>query len=217
MNRNNALLVLPLTLLLALAGRAEAERTFRESRHGDGELRYVQEIPLVVVRGTPEQLGRQQAALTAAAADVITTYPQSLLETIGRADRWAKFLELGRPLFDRFPPDHRAELEAFAAQSGIDRELLLAVNVMVDTYRGGFALPLDRPSRSATGQPIFGRNLIFSQKYSPCDRPPRQHFRLRRLPRHAGLFWASTTPGWPWRTRLFTRDGSALFDPEDPH
>ena len=226
MNCNRTLLVLALTLLLALGGRAEAEPAFRESHHGDGELRYVDEIPVVVVRGTPEQLGRQQAALTAAAADVITTYPQSLLETIGRADRWAKFLELGRPLFDRFPPDHRAELEAFAAQSGIDRELLLAVNVMVDTYRGGFGCSslLIEPPRSATGQPIFGRNLDFFtnsilQKYSlvVIAHPRGKHaFASVAFPGMLGCFSGMNDAGLALATHevLFTRDGSALFNPE---
>jgi len=57
---------LSLLFLLALVSsvRAAEPRTFTEGRSGDGELKYINDLPVLVVAGTPEEMGRQTVALT---------------------------------------------------------------------------------------------------------------------------------------------------------
>src|SRR4051794_4972732 len=47
------LLVSPAILL------AEDQRRYTEAKHGKGELRYVNGVPVLVVEGTPDEIGEQ--------------------------------------------------------------------------------------------------------------------------------------------------------------
>lgn len=126
-------------------------------------LSYINGLPVLCVEGTPQEIGRQSAALVGDGATTLLEFPQRLLAAVGREDRWPVLLELSQSLAGQCPADYRAELKAFAHQADIDPELLQAVNVMVDTYRGGFgcsSLIVD-PPRSRTGGVVFGRNLDF--------------------------------------------------------
>jgi hypothetical protein len=151
-----------LVILGAAGARAEPYR-YPEGRHEGGELKYVGGLPVLTVEGTPEQMGRQQAALTAEAAHRILEYPRELLGRVGWEDRWTKLLERGRLLAAQIPPQHLVELNAFAEAAGLDRDVLVGTNAMVDTYRGGFGCSslIVEPERSVTGAPLFGRNLDF--------------------------------------------------------
>ena len=145
---------------------------FREATVDGAELKYINELPVLLVEGCPEDLGRQQARLTADVAKRLLDFPRALVALMGRHAEWNQFLTKAEQLFDRFPADHRRELEAYAEAAGIDRGRLLAMNTLMDVYGGfGCSSLIAEPDRSTTGSPIFGRNLdIFSlgvlQKYS---------------------------------------------------
>ncbi len=219
---------LAVVLAAALAGpawAAEDAGPFREATFQGGSLRYLNDLPVLTVEGTPPAIGRQEAELTSTAARAIMAYPQDLLAAIGREDRWSRILQLGRSLWPQLPHDHREELEAFARQSGIDHDLLLGVNVMVDTYRGGFGCSslIVEPQRSATGEPLFGRNLDFFtlgllQKYSllVIYRPEGKHaFASVGFPGMLGCFTGMNDSGLAVAVHevFFSRDGSAMFNP----
>ena len=70
------------------------------------------------------------------------------------------FVKTGNLMVPQFPPDHRRELEAMAKASGVERDLLVFANTIPDMMKlVGCSTLLIESSRSATGQPLFGRNL----------------------------------------------------------
>jgi hypothetical protein len=151
-------LLAPLSLL-----QAAEERAFSEGRFEKGELKYVNHLPVLSVQGTPEEMGRQEAALTGAVVKVLASYPQQLMVLSGRGQQWGKCLETARTLMSHAPQAYRDELQSFAAKSGVSLELLTVANTIMDLHRGGFACSslMIEPSKSQTGGVLFGRNLDF--------------------------------------------------------
>lgn len=203
---------------------AEASR-FQEGRYGRGELRYVNDLPVLVVEGTPAEMGRQQAALVADRAKGLLDYPKHLMRRIGREDDFPGLLALSSRLLPQFPPDHLAELDAFARQSGIDRRLLIGVNAMVDVYRGAFGCSslLVEPKKSVTGGPLFGRNLDFYpqghlEQYNLVTicRPIGKHaFASIGFPGLFGCLSGMNDAGLALATHevFVTKDGSPMLNP----
>jgi isopenicillin-N N-acyltransferase-like protein len=148
--------------LLAPGARGAEPFRYPEGRHGKGELKYVNDLPVLRVEGTPEEIGEQTAALTAKPAARLLGYPRELLKTHGLEKTWPLLLRMGKGMLPQFPPDHLRELEAAVKHSGVDRDLLVAANTMFDIKKiGGCSTLIVEPGRSATGGPLFGRNLDF--------------------------------------------------------
>lgn len=150
-------------LVATSALHAAEERTFPEGRYDKAELRYMHDLPVLMVAGTPEEIGLQKAALTGGVVKKLAEYPKQFIERSGRKDRWPKLVEMGRSLLPQFPADHLAEIRAFGDHAGVDRDLGIVGNTLPDIYRGGFACSslIVGAERSATGGPLFGRNLDF--------------------------------------------------------
>lgn len=220
-----------LYLLVALAIWAvplEADELYRyqPGTHQGGQLGYISGLPVLVLEGTPEQMGRQQAAFTAQAAREIVEHPRNLLAKVGREERWPELLAASRPLKAQIPDDHLRELEAFAQAAEMDLDLLIAVNTMVDCYRDGFACSslVVEAQRSATGGPLFGRNLDFFtrgtlQKYSlvAIYRPEGKYaFASIGFPGMLGCFSGMNEAGLALAVHevFFSKDGATMFDPE---
>jgi isopenicillin-N N-acyltransferase like protein len=138
----------------------------------------------LTVSGTPQEIGRQKAVLTADVTKKIAEYPRLLLERSSHKDRLPKYLEMSKTLAHNLPADYRDELRAFAEQSGIDRDMGILANTLADIYRGSFSCSslIVEPQKSATGGPLFGRNLDFYtlgllDKYSlvTVHRPKGKH------------------------------------------
>jgi isopenicillin-N N-acyltransferase like protein len=216
-------------LLVSLAGSvpaqgAEAVR-FREGRYGRAELRYVHDLPVLIVEGTPAEMGRQQAALVADRAKGLLDYPKHLMRRMGREDDFPALLAQSAQLLPQFPCDHLAELDAFARQSGVDRRLLIGVNAMVDVYRGAFGCSslLVEPQKSVTQGPLFGRNLDFYpqghlEQYSLVTvyRPAGKHaFASIGFPGLFGCLSGMNEAGLALATHevFITRDGSPMLNP----
>ena len=72
-------LVAPFSVL-----QAAEKLPFQEGRFEKGELKYVNHLPVLSVEGTPEEMGRQEAALTGAVVKVLAAYPQQLMMLSGR-------------------------------------------------------------------------------------------------------------------------------------
>jgi hypothetical protein len=171
-------------LLLAVSAvQAGDVRAFREGRTDGAELKYLNGLPVLTVSGTPEEMGRQKAQLTADVVKTIADYPRRLLDRSSHKDRLPRYLEMSKELAQQLPADHRAELRAFAGQSGIDRDMGVLGNMLADIYRDiSCSSLIVEPEKSVTGGPLFGRNLDFYtlsllDKYSlvTVHRPKGKH------------------------------------------
>ena len=101
-------------LLVPVSARAAEPFRFPESEHGKGKLKYTdQGLPLLVVEGTPEEIGEQVAALAvkpgAARSSVI---PKTSSSVSTPAPLSAAGQGLAPACSTQFPADHRKELEA---------------------------------------------------------------------------------------------------------
>jgi hypothetical protein len=153
----------------APAGAAETFR-FPEGRHGKGELKYINGLPVLTVEGTPEEIGEQVGVLVSKPSRRLLNFQQDVLSAVINP-AVAKVvlpsaMKEGAKLLPNFPPDHRKELEAMVKASGLDRDQLVAANTVFDLKHllgalfGCSALVVEG-ERSQTGRPIFGRNMDY--------------------------------------------------------
>jgi isopenicillin-N N-acyltransferase-like protein len=214
-------------LALGAASSSCAEPfSFVEGTFEQGRLRYLNGLPVLEVQGTPEEMGRQQAMLVSDAARRLICFPAELLAVVGREDRWPEFVRMGKAMLPQFPAHHLAELESFAKTSGCEADLLVGLNTMIDTYRGGLGCSslLVAPERSATGGPLFGRNLDFFtlgklQQYTLVTvyRPEGKHaFASVIFPGLFGCLSGINDAGLAVAVHEvhFSRDGGTLLDPK---
>jgi predicted choloylglycine hydrolase len=223
----NSLRLLPAIFLLAASTvRADNTRVFREGRCGDAELKYIHDLPVLTVSGTPEEIGRQKAVLTRDVVQKLAAYPRLLLERSSHKDRLPKYLEMGQALVQRLPTDYREEMRSFAQQSGLDRDVGILANTLADVYRGSFScssLIVDA-KRSATHGPLFGRNLDFYtlgllDKYSlvTVHRPKGKHaFVAIGFPGLFGCLSGMNDRGLALAVHevFLSRDGAPMFNPK---
>jgi len=149
--------------LLLCPALAQAEEPFRypEGKHGKGELRYVNGLPVLSVRGTPEEIGEQAAILGGKSARKLFNYPRDVMREFSAGLAWPIVLQIGKTLVPQFPDDQRRELDSFAKQ-GFDRDNLIAANTMFDAVKLiACSSVIVEKDRSATGVPLFGRNLDY--------------------------------------------------------
>ena len=70
---------------------------------------------MLVVSGTPEEIGRQKAALTGDVVHKLADYPKQLMRIGNNSDdRWQKLVEMGKAFKPQIPADYRDEMRAFA-------------------------------------------------------------------------------------------------------
>jgi isopenicillin-N N-acyltransferase like protein len=204
----------------------ENPRTFTEGRSGPAELRYVNGLPVLSVAGSPEEIGRQKAALAVGPLEKLADYPKQVLALVGRGGDLPRIIERGRRLLENTPADHRAEMRAFAEAAGMDADAGILANTFPDLYRGGFGCSslIVEPSRSATGAPIFGRNLDFINvgtlnRYTLVTvyRPEgKRAFASVAFPGLFGCLSGMNDAGLALAVHevYVSRDGSPMFDPE---
>jgi isopenicillin-N N-acyltransferase like protein len=222
-----SLLAIVSLLIVAVAPIHAGEiRVFEEGRSGAGELKYINEIPVLIVAGTPQEIGQQKAALTGEVVKQIADYPKKLLERAHKEDRTKKCLEMCKEIAPNLPADYRAEMRAFADRSGIESDVGLMGNLLVDVYRGGFACSsiVVESERSATHAPLFGRNLDFYtlgflNKYSlvTVHRPKGKHaFTTVGFPGLFGCLSGMNDAGLSVAVHevFLSRDGAAMFNPK---
>lgn len=153
-------------LVLVFAGRCAviADEPFRypEGVSGNGRLRYVENVPVLDVRGGPAEIGSQIAELAVKPAEKVREYPHDLLKEIYLGLTWPLLVGIGNSMLPNFPPDHREEFQRISQDCGGAGDRMIAANTMFDILRGlGCATLVVEPDHSATGGPLFGRNLDF--------------------------------------------------------
>jgi WD40 repeat protein len=200
---------------------------YPEGKHGKGELKYINDLPVLTVAGTPEEIGEQIGVLAvkpvAADMDLHRVLPAVLKSHhIDKALPWLASFCNG--LLQRFPSEYRRELEAMAKAAGVDRDLLVIVNVVPDLYNmTGCSTLVVEPGRSASGKPLFGRNLdtqpvmqIYKYSLVIIYRPEGKHaFASIGFPGTIGPFSALNDAGLALAIdgMYSTADGSLGFNP----
>jgi hypothetical protein len=216
-----------LVALSWLAGPLRASEPFRypEGKYGKGRLKYINGVPVLVVEGTPEEIGTQMARLTAKPAARLLEYPRTYLKNYGLIRLWPVLVKVGSGMLAQFPADYRKELDAAIKAAGLERDLLVAGNTMFDIKKiGGCSTLVINPERSATGAPLFGRNLDFPtlgflHEYSlvlVC-RPKGKHaFASVGFPGLLGVLSGMNDAGLAVATLEVnsSRDASPSFDPK---
>jgi hypothetical protein len=149
-------------LLPASAYAAEPFR-YPKKKHGGGELKYVNGLPVLVVQGTPQEIGEQIGMLGVKPAARLLHYPKDFLARIPLAEvAWSVLVSEGKRMLKQFPPDHLQEMDAIAKASGFDRDYIVAANTMFDLKKLiACSALIVQPDRSATRGPLFGRNLDY--------------------------------------------------------
>lgn len=217
-----ALLAAFLSASLA-AVAAEAFR-FPEGKYEQGEFKYINDLPVLVLEGTPEEIGRQQGRLAPQISEELLKLPKQMLADRGAEAAWPVVVLAGRTLFARVPEDYQKELEALCQTGKIDRDTLVVANTMLELRRiGGCSALIVQGDRSATEGPLFGRNfdfppLGFLDKYSLVSvyRPKGKHaFASVGFPGLIGVVSGMNDAGLALATLdvYASADGSAMFDP----
>jgi isopenicillin-N N-acyltransferase like protein len=148
-------------LVLASPVRADDYR-FKEQKFGPAEVRYFGNVPVLFVEGTPEEIGKQTAALVGEVAPKLSTYFKSLLQAHKLDKALPALTFTSNSLLKRFPPDYRKELEAILVDYSSYRDLIVIANTLWDMGKlEGCSAFIIEPAHSKTGAPIFGRNFDF--------------------------------------------------------
>ena len=159
------LLLLAASLFLPVAARAaDVEKSpFHAGRAEGGELKFIDTLPVLLVGGTPEEIGRQKAALTGEAVKAIADYPRKLLRTLRCEQRWPNGRRRRRAALPAGPG--RPSRGDAGVRQGPGRRCRRrrGANTIMDTYRGwlGCSSLLVSAEKSATKAPLMGRNLDF--------------------------------------------------------
>lgn len=127
-----------------------------------GELRYINKLPVLVVAGTPEEMGSAVGTLALKPGERVLGYPRELLRLRRAGLFWGYFLASGRRLYQRFPGEYQDELEAIARAAKVDRDLVIAGNTFFDLKKiFACSAVVVAKERSATGGPLLARNLDY--------------------------------------------------------
>ncbi len=135
---------------------------YPEAKFGNGELRYINGIPVLVLAGTPEEMGEQMGVLALRPALNGLKLMEQFLEEQGLARYKPVLAAVGDQLLRKCPEEYRRELEAAAVAGGVSRSLLVIGNTFHDIRKVfGCAALMVAPGRSATGTALMGRNLDY--------------------------------------------------------
>lgn len=164
MHKYRPCLVLALLCLVPAAPlRAKEAFRFPAARHGaTAELQYVNGVPVLVVAGTPEEMGAAVGKLALAPGKRVLQYPRDLLKGHAADRLWGLFVRGGNGMFHQFPDDYRKELEAMTRAAGAERDAVIVGNTFFDLKKvmACSAVMVDG-TRSRTGGPLLGRNLDY--------------------------------------------------------
>jgi predicted choloylglycine hydrolase len=147
-----------------MASSAASAEPFRypEGKHGKGELRYINGLPVLTVSGTYAEMGEQTGVLALKPADALVKHFKEFLDKKGLDKLAPVIYAASEQMFQRFPKDYRDEVEAIAKSSGADRNLIVLGNTVFDLQQIlGCSGVLVSAERSKTGGSLYGRNFDF--------------------------------------------------------
>ncbi len=145
-------------------GKSTTSVPFRypQATHGKGQLQYRHGLPVLIVEGTPKEIGRQIGVLGLRPAARVIQFPRDLLKDRGAELLYPLLYYVGKSMYPRFPQHHKTELDAMAQASGNKLEELIVINTIDNITRilGCSSLAVEA-TRSRTGGPLLGRNFDF--------------------------------------------------------
>src|SRR5262249_35674686 len=94
---------------IPLSARADQPFRYTEGKFGKAELRYVNDLPVLVVEGTPEEIGEQVATLTKEPLKRLLEYAPVLLKEFRQEKQLPMLKLVGKSMLPQFPPDHLKE------------------------------------------------------------------------------------------------------------
>src|SRR5689334_7086247 len=124
-------------ILLLLAGGVRAADVFRypEAKHGAGELRYVHDIPVATLAGSPKEIGEQWGALVLKSAWKLTDSLDEFLDRYHWRSLYQIVKRTGNVFLPQFPASDVEEIDAAVKSSGWPREFLTLANTALDMRR----------------------------------------------------------------------------------
>lgn len=149
-------------LLLAVAAGASGDepKKFPAAKHKGGELKYVDGVPVLVVKGTPAEIGEQFGVLAIKNAPDIEGLHKQFLKDAGQEKRYPLIEAMAKALKPGFPAHVVTEIEAAAKASDSKEGMLLFANTIADLTSGmGCSTIIIEKERSTTGAPLFARNF----------------------------------------------------------
>ena len=156
----NRLIAVVLACFLVPALRADEIKSFPAGKHGAGELRYVDKVPVLILKGKPAEMGEQFGVLAIRNAPDLPGLHDRFLKDANQETAYPFILAMAQKLKPNFPPDHLAEVDAAARASDRQEKLLLFANTVADLSSGmGCSTVVVEKGRSKTGSPLFGRNF----------------------------------------------------------
>lgn len=151
-------------LLMAVGLAVDAvggEPIFPVATHGQGELRYVEGVPVAIFSGTAEEIGEQHAELLGNAGAELMKFPRKLFTAVGMEKYWPMAVFASKQLLAQAPQRYRDEMSAAAKHANIEGDELGVGNTLLELRQLGCSTLIVEPERSATGGPLFGRNFDF--------------------------------------------------------
>ncbi len=147
--------------ILLVAGPNQADEPFRfkEAKHGKGELKFVNGVPVLSVAGTPEEIGEQMGVLgVKPAAQAIDVF-KGVLKQQGLELLMPLLVRFGEAQIAKYPDPYRREFEALVKASGVPREFLVIGNTFNELrHLAGCSGLMINPAHSKTGGALMGRN-----------------------------------------------------------
>jgi hypothetical protein len=202
-------LILLITLALGLTSRAGQPFRYPEAGAGNGEMRFIGGVPVLLVRGQPEEIGQQLGLLVLKPASGLRQLADDFIKANGWDKLYPIVLKTGNLMKPQFPPDYLKELEAAAKASGWPEDLLVFGNTIPDLRKlAGCSALIVEARRSATGGPLFGRNL----DWPPFGPLPEYAFVAVYRPAGKLAFASITYPGLLGVSSGMNEKGLALAD-----
>jgi hypothetical protein len=170
------LIISPVVGLWLVAGIGNNGFRYPAGEAPHGRLRYINNLPVLQVEGTPEQIGTTVARLAVQHAEALARYPRELFFAVTpdwfgdsvKERLWRNTLAAGERLINNLPERYKREYQALRqALPEKWHDSLLAGNTLFDIKRivhcSAVVLSHERvqdPQKNLRG-PILGRNLDF--------------------------------------------------------
>ena len=147
-------------MFITSVGMAEKPFSYPKAKHGKGELKYVNGIPVVTLQGSPKEMGAQLGALALKSAKHLTELSDKFIKEHGLQKIASIMFKTGNVFLPQFPAHHLKELEAVAKASGWPKEILIFGNTVNDLLKLiRCSVLIVSPEKSKTKGPLFGRNF----------------------------------------------------------
>ncbi len=212
-----------LFVLLLLMPSLRAADIYPTAKHGRGEVRTINTIPMAILVGTPAEIGEQHAALVAKPGKELLGFPKRIFTEFGIEFFYPLAAQAGKTLMLNAPQRYQQEVAAATKLGKLEPETLAVANTLLELRRIGCSALIVEPKKSASGAILFGRNFDFPpfgvlDRYSLVTviRPEGHHaFAAVSFPGLMGVFSGMNDAGLCVATLdvYESADGSSHFDP----